>query len=76
MADVRECDRCGQVAEGAHRLMIYKRPFPMPPEVAWEFFCRRCLRVMRIYAIVGFSLVGIVVAGLVAVTAWLVFRGP
>lgn len=56
--------------------MIYKRPFPVPPEVAWEFFCRRCLRVMRIYAIVGFSLVGIVVAGLVAVTAWLVFRGP
>lgn len=36
-----------------------------------EFFCLRCLRIMRVYAILGFTLLGLLVGALTGVTLWL-----
>jgi len=44
--------------------------FPNSP-VAEEFFCNRCLQLMRIYAIIGFSLLAVLVGFLAGVTFWL-----
>ena len=38
-----------------------------------EFFCLRCQGVMRIYARIGFSLLGLLMAALTAAVLWLRF---
>jgi hypothetical protein len=38
---------------------------------AREFFCARCLRIMRAYAAVGFILLGLLLLAFVAVVWWL-----
>jgi hypothetical protein len=52
--------------------MVYRlaERFPESP-VAEEFFCNRCLRMMRIYATIGFSLLAVLVGTLAGVTFWL-----
>jgi hypothetical protein len=60
------CDRCGDVARGKEQWMFHQGALP-----AKQFFCIRCLRIMRVYAIVGFSLLGILMIGLVVALWWL-----
>lgn len=38
---------------------------------AREFFCLRCLKMMRTYAVIGFTLLGVLLAVLSAVVFWL-----
>jgi hypothetical protein len=59
------CDRCGAFAEGRRQWMFYQG------SPAHEFFCAHCLKVMRVYAAVGFTLLGLVLAALTAVVWWL-----
>jgi hypothetical protein len=60
------CARCGEFGSGGQRWMFYNNSFP-----AREFFCRRCLRRMRIYAWIGFSLLFSLVAVLSGAVIWL-----
>jgi hypothetical protein len=39
--------------------------------VAHEFFCARCLKVMRVYASAGFTLLGLLLAAFIAAVWWL-----
>ncbi|MBB6430263.1 hypothetical protein [Algisphaera agarilytica] len=74
MAEVEEddCERCGRHASGKRRWMFYRplERFPQPPMVR-QFFCDRCLRLMWVYAVIGFGLVWLLVGSLVGVTIWL-----
>jgi len=36
-----------------------------------EFFCRRCLRVLRIYAAIGLSLLGLLLIAFLVAAWWL-----
>ncbi|MFK7789776.1 MAG: hypothetical protein AB8C95_09830 [Phycisphaeraceae bacterium] len=65
------CERCRKFAVGRMRWMFYQplERFPESPIVR-EFFCNRCIKIMRLYAVIGFTLVGIVVAGIAGVTIW------
>lgn len=38
---------------------------------AHEFYCAHCLRVMRLYAVVGFTLLGLLLAAVTGVAWWL-----
>jgi hypothetical protein len=38
---------------------------------AHEFFCARCLKVMRVYAAIGLTLLGLLIATFSAVVWWL-----
>jgi len=60
------CERCGHFGPGVRRWMFYHvlSRFPQPP-VAREFFCFRCIRIMRVYAIIGLALLAIVIGALV-----------
>lgn len=60
------CERCGQHAPGRRKLMFYRAlaRFPEPP-IAREFFCFRCIRIMRIYATIALVLGAIVIGGLI-----------
>ena len=40
---------------------------------AHKFFCTRCFKILRIYAVIGLTLLGLTVAALAAVTCWLRF---
>jgi len=66
------CQRCGRQGEGRTKWMVHRfaESFPESP-VAEEFFCNRCLRMMRIYATIGFSLLAVLVGALAGVTFWL-----
>lgn len=66
------CERCGGAAAGTYKLMFYHSLFRLP---AREFYCYRCLKVMKVYAIIGFSLLGITVGALCVVT-WRLVGGP
>jgi len=59
------CDRCGAWAEGKAQWMFHQG---VP---ANEFHCERCWRIMRLYAAVGFTLLGLVLVGLAAAVWWL-----
>jgi len=59
------CDRCGDFAEGSRQWMFYQG------SPAYEFFCVRCLKVMRTYAAVGFTLIGLLLVAIAAVVWWL-----
>lgn len=71
---VGTCERCGEYSEGRSKLMIYRlmERFPTSP-VARQFFCNRCLRVMRIYAFVGFSLLATLLGSLIVAVLWVRF---
>ncbi len=74
-----ECDRCGRIGTGRYQWMYHIPWISMlltGAPIEREFFCFRCLRIMRIYAVIGFSLLGLVVAALVASTIWLVYFMP
>lgn len=74
-----ECDRCGRIGTGRYQWMYHIPWISMlltGAPIEREFFCFRCLRIMRIYAVIGFSLLGLVVAALVATTIWLVYFMP
>ncbi len=70
-ADEDYCERCGELKHGKRKLMFYRWEgrFPQSP-VARQFFCYRCLRIMRIYAAIGFCLLAVLVGSLVIVTLW------
>lgn len=38
---------------------------------AHELFCARCLKVMQVYAAIGFTLLGLLLAAFVAAVWWL-----
>jgi hypothetical protein len=59
------CDRCGVFAEGRRQWMFHQG---MP---ALEFFCTRCQKVLRAYAVVGFTLLGLLLLGFVAAVCWI-----
>jgi hypothetical protein len=63
------CERCGEAAEGKYKLMVYHSLFRLPGR---EYHCYRCLKVMRIYAIIGFLLMALVVTALCITTFLLV----
>jgi len=73
-----ECDRCGRVTTGRYKWMRYGWATMMTTgsPLEREFFCFRCLRIMRIYSVIGFSLLGLVVAAFVAMTIWLIYFTP
>ena len=54
------CDRCGAFSEGKWRWMFYQG---IP---ARDFFCTRCLKIMRAYAAIGFTLLGMLLTALAA----------
>lgn len=58
------CERCGEFGEGKSLWMFHQEWLPRR-----EFYCRRCLRIMRIYATIGFTLLGAVVTS-AFVAAW------
>lgn len=58
------CERCGEFGAGKSLWMFQQEWLPRK-----EFYCRRCLRIMRIYAAIGFSLLGTMVAS-AFVAAW------
>lgn len=60
------CERCGDVAQGREQWMFQQGELP-----SMQFFCVRCLRNMRVYAIMGFSLLGILMIGFVVALWWL-----
>lgn len=60
------CARCGEFAAGRRQWMFYNHALP-----AREFFCHPCLRRMRIYAWIGFSLLSVLVAILFGTAFWL-----
>lgn len=67
-----ECTRCGEQRAGRHRWMFYSNPlarFPEPP-FGREFYCERCARIMKVYAIIGFVLVAAVITCIVGATIW------
>ena len=66
------CERCGEHRLGVRKLMFYGalERFPKLP-IAREFFCFSCIRIMKIHAIVGFTLFVIVAGSIVGVTIWL-----
>lgn len=74
MAELEEdyCERCGDYQAGVRKWMFHSTyaRFPGPP-IAREFYCFACLRVMRIYAIIGLTLLAILVGSLIGVTIWL-----
>lgn len=69
------CERCGVHAPGKFRLMVYSWNWYwywlLRSPVRREFYCYRCLRVMRIYSVVGLTIFGIVIAAIVGLTIWL-----
>lgn len=71
---VGACERCGEFREGRSKLMIYRllERFPASP-IALQFFCYPCLRVMRIYAIVGFTLLAMLLGSLIVAVLWVRF---
>lgn len=73
-----ECDRCGRIATGRYKWMRHGwgTMIRTGAPIEREFFCFRCLRIMRIYAVIGFSLLGLVVAAIAATTIWLVYFMP
>ncbi len=70
MPEVSEdhCERCGRFGPGGRRWMFYHMlsRFPQPP-AAREFYCHRCIRLMRLYSVIGLGLLVIVLAALVVV---------
>lgn len=66
-----ECEKCGRVEEGKYLLMFYRwyETFPKPP-VQYQFFCRRCLWLMRIYAWIGMSIFFLIFLAGLATYIW------
>jgi hypothetical protein len=62
------CDRCGAFAQGRRQWMFYH------DGVAREFFCARCLKIMRVCAAVGLTLLVLLVAAAVAAVWFLRLR--
>jgi hypothetical protein len=60
------CDRCGSYTWGRYRWMFHSGTMPRK-----EFFCNRCQRVLRVYAIIGLSLLAILLSGFVLALWWL-----
>ncbi len=68
------CERCGEYREGRSKLMVYRLMARLPESpIAQQFFCNRCLRVMRIYAFVGFSLLAMLLGSLLIAVLWIRF---
>ena len=69
--DEGTCERCGEYREGRSKIMVYRlmERFPAAP-IARQFFCHRCLRIMRFYAVVGFSLLAILLGVLSVSVLW------
>ena len=76
MADQKEqhedyCERCGELREGKRRWMWHRwRVYHLQSPLNEEFYCFRCLRIMRVYSIIGLSLFAIIVAVIIAATIW------
>lgn len=52
-------------------MMFYRKYLLLPGmDIEQEFHCQRCRRILRVYSIIGLSLLGIVVAVLAAFTIW------
>lgn len=66
------CERCGEFRTGSRRMMIYRwyERFPNSPIVN-EFLCLNCQRVMRAYAVIGFSLLFVLLVTLIGVVVWI-----
>lgn len=65
------CERCGEYGPGVRKWMFYSllANFPDSP-IARQFFCHRCVRIMRIYAIIGGILAVGAIAAIIAITIW------
>jgi hypothetical protein len=59
------CDNCGAFAAGREQWMIYEYG------IYKQFICFRCLAWMRCYAIIAFTLLGVIVFAIVGVLWWL-----
>lgn len=71
------CDRCGALAPGRRQWMFYPLWYSMiGAGTGREFFCFRCHRIMRFYAVIGFSLLGIVIAGIIGMLLWIRLNAP
>ena len=70
------CERCGELGHGSRKLMFYGgyERFPKSPVVR-EFFCVRCQRILKVYAIVGLSILLAAVGAIVVTTIWATRQG-
>lgn len=67
------CERCGKYGAGRRQLMLYPWWYALFGEYSRrQWFCTRCLWIMRVYAVVGFLLLAILVSGLMGVSIWLI----
>jgi hypothetical protein len=64
--DAGYCARCGNFGSGRRQWMFHSGSLPER-----EFYCTGCLRRMRIYAWIGFSLLFALVASLYGTVIWL-----
>ncbi len=66
------CERCGAHRLGVRKWIFYGTlaRFPKLP-IAREFCCFPRIKIMKIHAIVGFTLFAIVAGSIVGVTMWL-----
>ncbi|MEM6854769.1 MAG: hypothetical protein AAF593_10220 [Planctomycetota bacterium] len=71
---VGECDRCGAFGPRKRKLMLY-RVCEMHPEAgaSLEYFCDRCLKKMKRFAIAGFILIGLLVMGVSGFALWAIY---
>lgn len=71
------CERCDEFRLGSKKLMLYRwiETFLRPP-IVYEFYWRRCQRIMKIYSIIGFLLLGSILAAGIGVFIWLRMTGP
>ena len=60
------CDRCGAFATGRWQWMFHRGELPRQ-----EFFCDRCQRVLRIYGVIGLSLLALILGAFIVATWWL-----
>jgi hypothetical protein len=59
------CTRCGELDGGKRQWMFHS------DTIAKEFYCWRCLRIMRIYAWIGLSLLFVILGAAIGAVVWL-----
>jgi hypothetical protein len=65
------CERCGELGEGREQWMFRSGQLPRK-----EFFCTRCLGILRVYSVIGLTLLAILFGGILTAVIWLVAFGP
>lgn len=69
-----ECDRCGAEGPRKRKLMFYgAQVFHPESHTRLEFYCADCLRQMKRFAVIGFSVLGLLVLLLAGLAIWAIY---